>query len=144
MKAITTRYIGATEHRPARIIASDQDRNRITLKVDADTHFPYTDLHHGAAVKLCQSMQWAGAETLIGGSVKHGMVWVFGPAPAAAEEAPRQLLQRTLPMLVRLGNYIGNGSVDAARPGSLGTRCDLIGDIHTYLEGPAAAEEDEP
>lgn len=135
MKAITTRYLGATDTRPARILATDLDNNRITLKVDSDTPFPYDAQHRAAAVRLCESMRWPGAETLIGGAVKVGMVWVFGPTPAAAEEPPRQLLQRALPMLVRLGDHIGNGSIDPSRPGSLGTRCDLIGDIHVYLEG---------
>jgi hypothetical protein len=136
MKAITTRYIGATDRRPARILASDLDQNRITFPVDGDQAFPYTDLHRAAAMALCRSMHWAGGETLIGGAIKHGMVWVFPDAPPPAEgDAPRQLLQRTLPLLVRLGNYIGNGTIDAARAGSLGERCDLIGDIHEYLEG---------
>lgn len=37
-------------------------------------------------------------------------------------------------MLVRLGDFLGNGPIDDARPGSIGSRCDLIGDIKDYLE----------
>lgn len=44
------------------------------------------------------------------------------------------LLKRTLPLLVRLGDFIGNGEVDPDRPDSLGERCDLIGDIRQLLE----------
>lgn len=46
----------------------------------------------------------------------------------------RPLLERTLPLLERLGDFIGNGDIDPDRPGSLGTRCDLIGDIKDFLE----------
>lgn len=75
MKAITTRYIGATATKPGRILASDQDGNRITRP--ANGPFPYTDQHRAAAQALCAKMTWPGGDTLIGGSVKHGMVWVF-------------------------------------------------------------------
>lgn len=75
MKAITTRYVGATTYKPARIIASDQDGNRYVLPADGD--FPYNTAHHAAAVALCHRMNWPGAESLVCGSVKHGMVWVF-------------------------------------------------------------------
>ena len=88
MKAITTRYIGATERRPARILASDQDGNRVTVPTDGDSPFPYTDWHHAAAVALCHKMQWPGAETLVDGTIRGGMAWVFVPRPAAgASEA---------------------------------------------------------
>jgi len=38
-------------------------------------------------VALCAKLQWPGADTLIGGSIKHGMVWVFPPA-AEADAGP--------------------------------------------------------
>jgi len=82
MKAITTRYVGATDRRPARIIASDLDGNRVTVPADGD--FPYdghNGAHRAAAVALCQRMDWPGGESLIGGAVKHGMVWVFPEPP---------------------------------------------------------------
>jgi hypothetical protein len=49
------------------------------------------------------------------------------------------LLRRTLPMLVQLGDHIGNGPIDPARPDSLGTRCDLIGDIRGVLDQHAVS-----
>jgi hypothetical protein len=52
---------------------------------------------------------------------------------AAAEEA-HALLRRALPMLVRLGDFIGNGPIDPTRRDSLGERCDLIRDIRRSLE----------
>lgn len=128
MKAISTRYIGATDRKPARILATDLDGNRISIAVDSDQPFPYNDMHRAAAVALCRKMGWPGAERLIGGSVKVGMVWVF-----SHESAPADLLRRVLPMLVQLGDYIGNGPIDPARADSLGARCDLIGDIGAYL-----------
>lgn len=53
--------------------------------------------------------------------------------------SPWSLLRRTLPLLERLGDFIGNGDIDPSRPGSLGTRCDVILDIKTYLRGEADA-----
>jgi hypothetical protein len=47
----------------------------------------------------------------------------------------KDLLRRALPMLEQLGNHIGNGPIDPARPDSLGARCDLILDIKRVL-GP--------
>lgn len=44
------------------------------------------------------------------------------------------LLERALPMLVRLGDFIGNGPTDDTRQESYGTRCDLIGDIKDAIE----------
>ena len=87
MKAITTRYIGATDRKPARIIASDLDGNRITRPADG-ANFPYDDAHRAAAVALCAKLDWPGGERLIGGAVKHGMVWVFPPAAGEAPPAP--------------------------------------------------------
>jgi hypothetical protein len=82
MKAITTRYIGQTDRRPARIIASDSDGNRFVVAVDSEeADYPHDNAHRRAAVCLCKKMQWPGAETLIEGSIKHGRVFVFPPTP---------------------------------------------------------------
>jgi hypothetical protein len=53
----------------------------------------------------------------------------------------RTLLRRTLPWLIRLGDFIGNGPIDPLRAGSLGTRCDLIGDIHAVLSEYTAVRD---
>jgi len=53
--------------------------------------------------------------------------------PSLALEEADALLVRVLPMLSRLGDFIGNGPLDSTRPDSLGTRCDLIGDIKDFL-----------
>lgn len=50
-----------------------------------------------------------------------------------AVEQERAIVARVIPMLVQLGDYIGNGPIDPSRPGSLGTRCDLIGDLQALL-----------
>jgi hypothetical protein len=81
MKAITTRYIGQTNHRPARIIASDSDGNRVTLPYDGltDDRTDYLalneDPHRKAAKALCAKMGWTGR--LVAGGVKDGYVFVF-------------------------------------------------------------------
>jgi hypothetical protein len=73
MKAIVTRYHGPTNTRGSTITASDEDGNRISLS------YPYElsgeACHRAAAEALCAKMQWTGE--LIGGSTKHGYVFVF-------------------------------------------------------------------
>ena len=58
MKAITTRWIPATNTKPTRIKARDGDGNSVTIGV------PNTDSDEGAhavaAVKLCEKMNWEG------------------------------------------------------------------------------------
>ncbi len=73
MKAITTKYAGPTNTRGSRIIASDEDGNRITIP------YPYElsgeDVHRKAAQALCNKMNWGGS--LAAGSTKKGYVFVF-------------------------------------------------------------------
>lgn len=46
-------------------------------------------------------------------------------APAIVEM--KRAMQRALPLLEQLGNFIGNGPIDASNPdNSLGERCDAI------------------
>ena len=75
MKAIKTKYKGPTNTRGSRIIASDEDGNRVTIS------YPYElsgeAVHHKAAVELCKKMGWEGE--LIGGSLKDGYVFLFDP-----------------------------------------------------------------
>lgn len=75
MKAIETRYLGPTNTRGSRIIATDGDGNRITI--------PYPHqlsgeaCHRAAAEALCAKMRWTGR--LIGGATLRGYVFVFEP-----------------------------------------------------------------
>jgi hypothetical protein len=48
-------------------------------------------------------------------------------------QSDAELLERVLPMLIRLGDFIGNGEIDPDRPDSMGARCDLISDIRNAL-----------
>ncbi len=57
---------------------------------------------------------------------------------ARLRQEARLLLRRALPLLVQLGDHIGNGPPDPNRPDTLGTRCDLIGDIHDWLDADQA------
>jgi hypothetical protein len=63
MKAILTKYKGPTNTKGSRIIASDEDGNRISIS------YPYElsgeAVHHKAAKALCDKMGWTGH--LIGG-----------------------------------------------------------------------------
>lgn len=75
MKAIQTKYKGPTNTRGSRIIASDEDGNRITIPYPHE--LSGQDVHHKAAQALCEKMGWTGE--LVGGSLKKGYVFVFDP-----------------------------------------------------------------
>lgn len=76
MKAIKTVYRGPTDTRGSRIIASDEDGNRVTIPYPYELG-PGMDCHAKAAVALCRKMKWTG--TLHGGSLKDCYVFVFAP-----------------------------------------------------------------
>lgn len=73
MKAITTKYLGPTNHCGARIKASDGDGNSATLRFRSE----WTDgqNHKQAAIALCNELGWTG--TLHAGHINNGMVFVF-------------------------------------------------------------------
>ena len=75
MKAISTKYHGPTNARGSRISAYDVDGNRVSIP------YPYElsgeAVHRAAAVRLCEKVGWPGADTLAGGAVKAGYVFVF-------------------------------------------------------------------
>lgn len=73
MKAISTRYLGATDRRGSRIVASDLDGNRVTIPYPHE--LSGEAVHRKAAEALCTKMQWTGA--LAGGATKHGYCFVF-------------------------------------------------------------------
>jgi hypothetical protein len=74
MKAITTKYHGATNSRGSRIIASDGDRNRVSIPYPHEAH-QGEEAHSLAAIALCRKMNWNGR--LIAGSLKDGYVFVW-------------------------------------------------------------------
>jgi protein involved in temperature-dependent protein secretion len=72
MKAITTRYQPPTTHRGARIVATDGDRNAVSLPYD----YAGPDIAHAkAALALCKKMGWAGE--LHSGHTSTGRVFVW-------------------------------------------------------------------
>ena len=73
MKAILTRYKGPTDFKGSRIIASDEDGNRITISYPHE--LTGEAVHRKAADALCEKMGWTGK--LVGGSLKNGYVFVF-------------------------------------------------------------------
>lgn len=77
MKAIKTKYKGPTNTRGSRIIASDEDGNRVTIS------YPYElsgeAVHRKAAEALCAKMGWT--RDLTAGSLKNGYIFVFSNEP---------------------------------------------------------------
>lgn len=78
MRAIFTRFIGATNSRPARIIAMSNE-HRITIAADSDEpgDAQHERGHMKAAYALCNKMGWTGQ--LIEGGHSRGRVFVFAP-----------------------------------------------------------------
>lgn len=73
MKAIITKYLGATNMSGARIKATAEGGNSIVIA------YPYElsgeAVFKKAAIALCNKLKWDNA--IIGGSVKDGYVFVF-------------------------------------------------------------------
>lgn len=75
MKAIVTTYLGPTERRGPRIVATDSDNNRVTIPYPHD--LSESQKHAHAARALCRKMGWSG--TLAEGSLRPGssvFVWI--------------------------------------------------------------------
>lgn len=76
MKAITTKFIGPTNRRPARVVATDGD-HRVTMTYDGPASV------RAAAVKLCET-KWrtnpGTCDRLISGGTKTADVFVQLPS----------------------------------------------------------------
>lgn len=70
MKAITTRYVGPTNTKPARIIATAEGGNKVTIGFHSSDK-PY----QAAALALCKKLNWTG--TLVEGGIEDGYVYCF-------------------------------------------------------------------
>lgn len=73
MKAIRTKYLGPTDRRGARIVASDEDGNRCIIGYPHE--LSGEAVHRKAADALCAKMGWTG--NLTGGALRNGYVFVF-------------------------------------------------------------------
>jgi hypothetical protein len=96
MKAISTRYYGATNTRGSRIAATDEDGNRITIAYPHE--LSGEAVHRAAADALCAKMHWSGR--LTGASFKRGYVFVFTVTTDA--------VIRLMAALTRGGKFRGN------------------------------------
>jgi hypothetical protein len=75
MKAIRTKYHGPTTTKGAKIVASDDDGNRVSISYSYGLSGEAA--HRKAADALCTKMHWKGE--IIGGSLRDGYVFVFVP-----------------------------------------------------------------
>ena len=73
MKAITTRYIPASNTRGSRIVATAEGGNRVTIPYPHE--LSGADVHAEAAIALCRKLSWHG--DLIAGGTESGYVFVF-------------------------------------------------------------------
>ena len=74
MIAITTRYLGPTDTKGARIVAETPNGHRLVRSFDY-AHFA-TSAHAAVACELARSLNW-NPDTLIEGETKNGHVFVF-------------------------------------------------------------------
>jgi hypothetical protein len=73
MKAISTKYLSATNFKGSRIKAYDLDNNQVTIGYPHE--LSGEDVYRKAAEALRDKMGWTGE--LIGGGTKDGYVFVF-------------------------------------------------------------------
>ncbi len=76
MKAITTKYLGATNFRGSRIkaVAADGDKNPPQVTLAYDHGLNIDENHKKAAIALAWKLDWQGE--WVGGSVEHGYCFV--------------------------------------------------------------------
>ena len=75
MTAIETRYIGPTNHKPARIVVEAGDRPRFIVSRHKWDDLDGEALFRKAAEAYCAKMGWDGR--LVGGATKRGYTFVF-------------------------------------------------------------------
>jgi hypothetical protein len=115
--AIVTRFLGPTNYRGARIVATvperiaDRDRDRRPGDPGYELHtaahwrltIPYPhelnaeEAHRTAAEALARRLEWLDSprmryydSELIGGALADGYAWVFAPSAATADELARR------------------------------------------------------
>lgn len=73
-QAIVTRYMGCTNHKPARVCAvSGNGRNRLTISYDDGLDTPHA--HFKAAQALAAKLGWVGE--MVRGAIPNGYAFVF-------------------------------------------------------------------
>ena len=83
MKAIKTKYVGATNTKPSRIVATAEGGHRVTISYDSEG--TQEQAHAKAAVALCQKLGWTGE--LVAGGFADCYVFCFAKANHYQTEA---------------------------------------------------------
>jgi hypothetical protein len=96
-----------------------------TYSADKDTRGWYSWRIDSDEVSLIAALTYGSEQARNAGEADAALI-------AAAPDL-RDALARTIPLLVRLGDFIGNGALNTDRPSSLGERCDVIGDARALL-----------
>ncbi len=73
MKAIRTHYVGPTNTKPGRIVATAEGGHRLSISYDHE--FSQEGAHAKAAIALCHKLGWSGA--LISGGFADCYVFCF-------------------------------------------------------------------
>lgn len=73
MQTISTKYVGPSNTKGSRIIATSASGHRLTISYDSS--LSSEDAHAKAAKALRDKLNWT--KEMIGGHTKDGMVWVF-------------------------------------------------------------------
>jgi hypothetical protein len=87
MQTISTKYVGPSNTKGSRIIATTAwVHHRLTISYDSSLSSE-DDAHAKAAQALRDKMGWSGE--MIGGHTKDGMVWVFPDEYRIPASAPK-------------------------------------------------------
>ncbi len=73
LQAIETRYIGPTNHRDSRIIATTASGLKLTRSWKHELNIEAN--HYEAAKELCEKLEWGTIKA--GGATKNGYAWVL-------------------------------------------------------------------
>jgi len=113
MKAITTKYIGATDTKPSRIKASASGECSITIPYEGE--FDGDGAFRKAADALCAKYDWnpKGKHYLASGGTETGFVFVFVPVQEAKPEKPYMPI-KDRPSIGTIYDSIVNGQFDQA------------------------------
>lgn len=90
MKAISTKYLGPTNHRGGRVVASAEGVSSVTIPYDHS--LDAYGVHEKAALALCRKYGWSGR--LVGGGTRTGYCFVFADSAGRDRRRPHYSASR--------------------------------------------------
>lgn len=120
MKAITTKYKGATETKSACIVATEPDGKRFVYHHNMASYEDIETAHANAAIGLCKQLGWYGE--LIPGETKDGYVFVFKNDDRRLYRVPKHNTYETMDDVIAANRAINHHWFDRDTMRFFGTR----------------------